>query len=270
MRKPRGRPIPTNPGRPRGSKNKVTQIDEELAEGQAEQLVRKVLRLAQAGDVSCLRMVLERIWPPRKSPPINVTMPPTNSSQDVLDAIAATALGQGRLTPDEIMALPSVVGRSMCGWERMFEMRKKVRKPRGSYAVGYARPPTSAQYQPGQSGNPQGRPKGVRNASSMARDALERTVNVKVKRSWRKMTVRKAAYLRVAERAAAGDAKALDYLLSLESEERAPGSDHAQPLSANDIELLQGFFDRRRARVPQQMQPDAYQQQRRNTEKDKK
>ena len=151
-------------------------------------------------------------------------------------------------------------------------MRKKVRNRRARYAVGYGRPPTSSQFQPGQSGNPQGRPKGVRNASSMARDALERTTNVKVKGTWRKMTVRKAAYLRLAERAVAGDAKALDYLLSLESEERAPGSDHApiQPLSAKDFELLQGFFDRRRASVPQQGQPNARQQQRPNTEKDNK
>jgi Family of unknown function (DUF5681) len=147
-------------------------------------------------------------------------------------------------------------------------MRKKVQRAR--YAVGYGRPPTSSQFQPGQSGNPQGRPKGVRNASSMARDALERTINVKVKGAWRKMTVRKAAYRRLAERAVAGDAKALDYLLSLESEERLPGSDHAQsqPLSAKDFELLQGFFDRRRASKPQQVQPNACQQQRRNAEKD--
>jgi|SRR6516165_5709704 len=146
-----------------------------------------------------------------------------------------------------------------CGWERMLEMRKKVRKPRGSYAVGYARPPASSQYQPGQSGNPQGRPKGVRNASSMARDALERTVNVKVKRSWRKMTVRKAAYLRVAERAAAGHANALDYLLSLESEERAPGSDQAeaQRSAAKDLAILQDFFDRRRGSLPQREHDDA-------------
>src|SRR5262245_4311579 len=151
-------------------------------------------------------------------------------------------------------------------------MRKKIRKPRASYAVGYARPPTSSQFRPGQSGNPKGRPKGVRNASSMARDALERTINVKVKGTWRKMTMRKAAYFRLAERAVAGDAKALDYLLSLEREERAPGSDHApmQPLSAKDIELLQGFFDRRRASVPQRVQLNACEQQGPDAEKDKK
>jgi hypothetical protein len=65
--------------------------------------------------VSCLRMILDRIWPPRKAQPINVTMPPINSSQDVLAAIAAIfkALGEGRLTPDEIIALSSVVGRSI-------------------------------------------------------------------------------------------------------------------------------------------------------------
>ena len=137
-------------------------------------------------------------------------------------------------------------------------MRKKVRKPSASYAVGYARPPTSSQYQPGQSGNPKGRPKGTRNVSSMARDALERTVNVKVKRTWRKMTVRKAGYLRLAERAVAGDAKALDYLLSLESEERAPGSDQAETQSsaAKDLAILQDFFDRRRASLPQHEHDD--------------
>jgi hypothetical protein len=116
MRKPRGRPFQRgNPGRPLGSKNRVTQTLEQLAEGQAEQIFQKVSELAQAGDVSCLRMILDRIWPPRKAQPINVTLPPINSSQDALDAIAAicTALGEGRLTPDEITALSSVVGRSI-------------------------------------------------------------------------------------------------------------------------------------------------------------
>jgi Family of unknown function (DUF5681) len=150
---------------------------------------------------------------------------------------------------------------------------RKVRKPRAGYAVGYGRPPTSSQFQPGHSGNLKGRPKGVRNASSMARDALERRIDVKVNGSWKKMTVRKAAYLRLGERAVAGDAKALDFLLSLESEEGTPGSDHrqTQPVSAKDFKLLQGFFDRRRANIsPPAQPPNARQQQRPKTEKDKK
>ncbi len=63
------------------------------------------------------------------------------------------------------------------------------------------------------------------------------------------MTVRKAAYRRLAEKAVAGDVKALDYLLSLERAEGMTDPDHTQtqPLSAKDLDLLQRFFDRRRA-----------------------
>jgi Family of unknown function (DUF5681) len=131
-------------------------------------------------------------------------------------------------------------------------MRKKVRRRRSGYAVGYGRPPTSSQFQPGQSGNPNGRPKGTRNASSMARDALERTTSIKVKGAWRKMTVRKAAYRHLGDRAGAGDAKALDFLLSLESEEHPPGSDQAETerSAAKDLAILQDFFDRRRPSLP--------------------
>jgi Family of unknown function (DUF5681) len=132
-------------------------------------------------------------------------------------------------------------------------MRKKIRNRRAHYTIGYGRPPASSQFRPGHSGNPNGRPKGARNTSSMARDALERTINVKVRGTWRKMTVRKAAYLRLAERAVAGDAKALDYLLSLESEEHRPGPDPAESdrSATKDLAILQDFFDRRRVSFPQ-------------------
>ena len=115
-RKVRGRPFePGNPGRPLGAKNKVTQALEQLAEGQAEQLVQKILKGALAGDAACQRMLLERVWPARKGQPINITMPPISSSGDAFAAIASifTALGEGRLTPDETSALSSLVGRSV-------------------------------------------------------------------------------------------------------------------------------------------------------------
>ena len=128
VRKPRGRPFePGNPGRPPGSKNKITQMVEQLAEGQAEQLVQKVLDLAQAGDVSCLRMMLDRLWPPRKGQPVNVVMPPINTSQDVFPAIASiwTAIREGRLTPDEASALSIVIDRSIQSIE-LHDITKRI------------------------------------------------------------------------------------------------------------------------------------------------
>jgi hypothetical protein len=135
-KKSRGRPFQTgNPGRPPGSKNKTTQLLEQLAEGQAEQLVQKALELAQGGDVQCLRMVLDRLWPLRKGQPLNVDMPPIKTSEDVVAAIASlwNAIGNGRLTPDEAVAMSLVVERSMeviqlqDVLKRIGELEQKVR-----------------------------------------------------------------------------------------------------------------------------------------------
>jgi hypothetical protein len=116
VRKPRGRPFkPGNPGRPPGSRNKITQIVEQLVEGQAEQLIQKVLELAQAGDVSCLRMMLDRILPVRKGQPVNLVMPPIKTSGDLIPAIASIWEGirDGRLTPEEAGVLSIVMDRSI-------------------------------------------------------------------------------------------------------------------------------------------------------------
>jgi hypothetical protein len=116
VRKVRGRPFqPGNPGRPPGSKNKVTQLVEQITEDQAENLIQTALALAQAGDVSCLRMLLDRLWPPRRGQPVKLDMPPPQTSADVLNAITSLwrAIGEGRLTPDELSALSLVAERSL-------------------------------------------------------------------------------------------------------------------------------------------------------------
>jgi hypothetical protein len=112
--KPRGRPFQSgNPGRPRGSKNKVTRALEQLAEGQAEQVFQKVTEQALAGDVPSQKIFLDRVYPPPKGRPINVRIPPINGPQDALSSIAAifSAIREGQLTSDEIGALSLVVGR---------------------------------------------------------------------------------------------------------------------------------------------------------------
>jgi hypothetical protein len=113
-RKPRGRPFQSgNPGRPPGSKNKVTRALEQLAEGQAEQVFQKVTEQALAGDVPSQKIFLDRVYPPAKGRPINVRIPPINGPQDALSTIAAIfrEIGEGQLTTDEINALSLAVGR---------------------------------------------------------------------------------------------------------------------------------------------------------------
>jgi hypothetical protein len=77
--------------------------------------MQKALELAQAGNVACLRMVLDRVWPPRKGQTVNVVMPPINTSEDVFPAIASIwrAIREGRLTPDEASDLSIVIDRSI-------------------------------------------------------------------------------------------------------------------------------------------------------------
>ena len=116
LRKPRGRPFkPGNPGRPPGSRNRVTQMLEQLAEGQAEQIFQKVLKGALAGDGPCQKMLMDRIWPPRKGQTVNVAMPPIKASQDLIPAIASVWEGirEGHLTPEEAGVLSIVIDRSI-------------------------------------------------------------------------------------------------------------------------------------------------------------
>jgi hypothetical protein len=115
-RKARGRPFqPGNPGRPLGSKNKATQIFDQVEVGEAEQLREQLFDRAKAGDVACLRMVIDRLWPVRKGQPLNLDMPAIKTSDDVLGAIASVwdAIGEGRLTADEADALSLVVQRTL-------------------------------------------------------------------------------------------------------------------------------------------------------------
>jgi len=115
--KPRGRPFqPGNPGRPVGSKNRTTQLLERLAEGEAEQIFQTVLEKAKAGGDACLRMLMDRIWPPRKGQPVKLdNMPPLKTPTDVLNAMLLlwSAIGAGHFTPDEASALSLVAERSM-------------------------------------------------------------------------------------------------------------------------------------------------------------
>jgi hypothetical protein len=113
--KARGRPFEkgntVSKGRPSGSRNKASLAADSLLEGEAEDLTRKCIELANAGDTTALRLCMERIAPVRKGRPVNVNLPPIATAGDVLGAIGATieAMSQGDLTPDEASVIAGVL-----------------------------------------------------------------------------------------------------------------------------------------------------------------
>lgn len=80
--------------------------------------------------------------------------------------------------------------------------------------VGYKNPPTAYRYQPGQSGNPSGRPKGSTNAKTAWRKCLNTPVQVTIGGKKTTMTTLDAMIRRMVQLSLSGDFKALQYTLS--------------------------------------------------------
>jgi len=102
-----GNPI----GRPKGSRNRATLAVQEMLEGEAEAITRQVIELAKAGDMAAIKLVLERVLPPRKDAPISITLPNTKTVEDVAAAIAGIiqAVCAGQITPSEGHSIVSLL-----------------------------------------------------------------------------------------------------------------------------------------------------------------
>jgi len=97
-------------GKRPGTRNKVTRAIEALLEGQHEELTRKAIDKALEGDMTAMRLCLDRIAPPRKDGPVSFDLPPIRSAADTVTASASLldAVAAGDVTPDEagrVMAL---------------------------------------------------------------------------------------------------------------------------------------------------------------------
>src|SRR5919106_5558810 len=100
---PGGRFLPGNPGRPMGSRHKVTLAIESLLEGEAEKLTRKCVEMAMAGDTTAMKLCLERILPARKDRPVQLQIPEIEGVEELTKATTALlgAVVAGELTPTE-------------------------------------------------------------------------------------------------------------------------------------------------------------------------
>jgi hypothetical protein len=106
----RGRPfVNGNPGRKPGSKNQATVVASALLDGEAEELVRKAVELAKAGNVVMLKFLLGRVLPRERL--IRLNLPRMDFADDAVEALGAImdAVAQGSISPSEAAALATLV-----------------------------------------------------------------------------------------------------------------------------------------------------------------
>jgi hypothetical protein len=104
-----------------------------------------------------------------------------------------------------------------------------------------AKPPRHSRFEPGQSGNPRGRPPGSKNLSGLLKKALDEPVIVVENNRRRRIAKREAIVTQFVNQSAKGDLKATQLLLSIlrDIESRAePGSADTDKIIEADQQII--------------------------------
>lgn len=98
-------------GRPRGARNRKTIMLQSMLEDDGEAIVQKAMDMAKQGNLSAVRLCLERLLPKRTHEPVQCELPPIGKAADAVTAMAGIAAGvaAGELVPDEAADLAKVV-----------------------------------------------------------------------------------------------------------------------------------------------------------------
>jgi Family of unknown function (DUF5681) len=112
---------------------------------------------------------------------------------------------------------------------------------KGDYQVGYGRPPKSGQFQPGESGNPNGRPKGRPSLHEVILEEAARIARVKVGDKIERIDKDRAAIRRLFDLGLHGNVPALRYATSLLAQAQAAlveTADPEAPLTEEELAVL--------------------------------
>lgn len=121
----RGRPFARgNGGRRPGSRNRASLISAALLQGDREELLRKAIELAKAGDVPMLKFLLARSLPRER--PIAIDLPEMKFADDAVEAMdrIIRAICEGRISPSEGAELANVVN----SYARTIDMADLVKR----------------------------------------------------------------------------------------------------------------------------------------------
>lgn len=116
------------------------------------------------------------------------------------------------------------------------------------YEVGYGKPPKHTQFKPGQSGNPKGRPKGVKNLATDLEEELSEKIVVNEGGEQNEITKQRAMLKALLAKALKGDTRAATALIQLINvlEAARSSSESKAPLDSEDRAILDAYFERNR------------------------
>lgn len=78
-----------------------------MAEGDAEDILRKQIEKAKEGDQRAAEFILGRAWPARRGRPVSIELPKVETAADIVGALGAVAAGD--LSPEEGDAVASIL-----------------------------------------------------------------------------------------------------------------------------------------------------------------
>ena len=108
------------------------------------------------------------------------------------------------------------------------------------YSVGYGRPPAATRFKPGQSGNPNGRPKGAKNVETDLSEELGQKIKVREGEQTIRISKQRAMIKALLAKALRGDTRAIALLLNLtlRTQDTAP---EEKVLMPNDEAILDEY-----------------------------
>jgi uncharacterized protein DUF5681 len=118
---------------------------------------------------------------------------------------------------------------------------KPKKAPTGDYAVGYARPPKETQFQPGQSGNLAGRPRGRPSLDELLLEEAARVVKFQAGDKIMHMDRDRALMRKLFDMALVGKVQAIQLVIARLSQAQAAlnaKADPQAPLTEEEIALL--------------------------------
>lgn len=112
------------------------------------------------------------------------------------------------------------------------------------YEVGYRKPPKQTRFKKGQSGNPKGRPKGLKNLATDLREELSERIPVRENGSVKRMSKQRALIKALVTKGLNADPRSMETTLKLVANILGAGDDQIAeaPLSLEDGKILEAFL----------------------------